>query len=333
MVQLSEKARAQAGQPRVKVVLGNPSKNGSRHMSFGFRSLVWFLSGAAAVLLFVGFIAGDYLQLELIRARDFIAIKALEFDRSRIQDKLSKLQLKHRELQKTNIDLATSKAELESRMSEIAGVLSGLDVFDPVVKNSGKTRSRDGVGGAEVSCSADKKSCKSSKKKDEGVESPNVPKVSWEAKKAAIRYLPIGAPGQGRISSRYGVRISPFSGQRAFHEGIDLPLPHGSLVKTSGDGVVSEVKWHSTYGLMVEVEHSKGLISRYAHLSRSRVKRGDVVTRGQIIAYSGSSGRATGPHLHYEILTKGKAVDPMKFIALGQSLVRIARGDSKYSNS
>jgi murein DD-endopeptidase MepM/ murein hydrolase activator NlpD len=136
----------------------------------------------------------------------------------------------------------------------------------------------------------------------------------------ALRVMPVGAPVEGEFISGFGHRRSPFSRRISFHEGVDISLPHGGRVLATADGRVAKVGYDRTYGWMVDVEHATHLVTRYAHLSRALVREGDNVKRGDRIALSGSSGRSTGPHLHYEVRVRGVARDPKPFLALALRL-------------
>jgi murein DD-endopeptidase MepM/ murein hydrolase activator NlpD len=123
----------------------------------------------------------------------------------------------------------------------------------------------------------------------------------------------------GYYSSNYGYRLDPFTGRQTFHTGVDLIAPPGTPVVAAAGGVVSNVAFVSEYGNIVDVDHDNGLTSRYAHLSKSLVRVGDVVMKGQNIAQVGSTGRATGPHLHFEVREKGIPLNPNKFLSLGKN--------------
>lgn len=141
-----------------------------------------------------------------------------------------------------------------------------------------------------------------------------------ESYTAAVERMPIGAPVFGRYSSGFGFRSSPFSDHRSFHEGIDISLPRGGRVVATGAGVVKKVGYHNHYGLTVDIEHSPEITTRYAHLSKALVKEGQVVDRGQRIGISGASGRATGPHVHYEVIQSGRPKNPKPLVALADSI-------------
>jgi len=118
----------------------------------------------------------------------------------------------------------------------------------------------------------------------------------------------------GWLSSFYGKRIDPFNGKPAWHGGIDFAGTEGDFVYSTAAGVVTWVGDRSGYGLLIEISHGDGLVTRYGHNKSAQVKTGDVVSKGQAISTMGNSGRSTGAHVHYEILINGKARDPLKYV-------------------
>jgi len=134
------------------------------------------------------------------------------------------------------------------------------------------------------------------------------------ARKAVPTTMPVP---MSYYSSNYGYRLDPITGRSSFHTGVDLIAPQGTPVVAAAGGVVSTVGFVHEYGNIVEVDHDNGLTSRYAHLSKSLVKVGDVVLKGQPIAHVGATGRTTGPHLHFEVREKGIPLNPNKFLSLG----------------
>lgn len=135
-----------------------------------------------------------------------------------------------------------------------------------------------------------------------------------------LRSLPIGSPVPGEITSGYGYRVSPFSHRSSFHEGIDISLEKGTRIRAPGDGIVVKAEYDGAYGWVVDIAHAGKIITRYAHLNKAMVRTGQRVRRGQIIALSGSTGRSTGPHLHYEVRVNGLAKNPMPYISLAEKL-------------
>jgi murein DD-endopeptidase MepM/ murein hydrolase activator NlpD len=129
------------------------------------------------------------------------------------------------------------------------------------------------------------------------------------------RVMPSGKPvAEGWLSSKYGKRNDPFTGKQDFHEGLDFAGKKGSEVVTVGDGVVTWSGERSGYGNLIEINHGNGYATRYGHNQRHLVKVGDKVKKGQQIALMGSTGRSTGPHVHFEVLQNGKTVNPSKYI-------------------
>ncbi len=135
---------------------------------------------------------------------------------------------------------------------------------------------------------------------------------------AALMAIPSRRPvGEARLGSAYGNRIDPFRKRLAFHSGVDFASNSGSAVFAAAGGRVRFAGYRGAYGKLVEIDHGNRLVTRYAHLSRLHVRAGEVVTPEQRIGAVGSTGRSTGPHLHFEVLHDGRFVDPQRFLALG----------------
>ncbi len=119
---------------------------------------------------------------------------------------------------------------------------------------------------------------------------------------------------KGWLSSYYGVRKDPFSGKPAVHKGLDFAGKENAAIVSTASGVVTWASERYGYGQLIEINHGKGLKTRYGHNKKILVKVGEVVTKGQVIARMGSTGRSTGPHVHYEILRNNAQIDPIKFV-------------------
>jgi murein DD-endopeptidase MepM/ murein hydrolase activator NlpD len=119
---------------------------------------------------------------------------------------------------------------------------------------------------------------------------------------------------KGWLSSYYGMRKDPFNGRPTMHKGVDFAGKNGSGVIATGAGIVTWSGVRSGYGNLVEIDHGNGLRTRYGHADSLTVEVGDVVTKGQVVALMGSTGRSTGPHVHYEVLKNGKQIDPLPFV-------------------
>jgi murein DD-endopeptidase MepM/ murein hydrolase activator NlpD len=133
--------------------------------------------------------------------------------------------------------------------------------------------------------------------------------------------MPLGAPlSELRISSRFGNRLDPFLSRQAFHAGLDFVAAEGTAVRAAAPGVVVTAGKADGYGNLVEIRHEGGARTRYGHLSALLVSRGAEVAAGTAIGRVGSTGRSTGPHLHYETRLDGAPVDPMTFLSAGRAL-------------
>ncbi|NMM12251.1 MAG: M23 family metallopeptidase [Rhodoferax sp.] len=124
----------------------------------------------------------------------------------------------------------------------------------------------------------------------------------------------------GNLGSLFGWRIDPFTGRSALHTGLDFQADFGTSILAAAGGIVVTQEFHPAYGNMIEIDHGNDLITRYAHASKTLVKRGDLIKRGQKIAEVGTTGRSTGAHLHFEVLVQGIPQDPQKFLAAGRNL-------------
>ena len=136
-----------------------------------------------------------------------------------------------------------------------------------------------------------------------------------EDTKSIMASTPDSWPLKGTLTSYFGYRSSPFGGRSSeFHRGLDISAPAGTTILAPADGIVVELEWNSGYGQILVINHGYGVVSRYAHLSQAYVQAGQRVKRGEKICAVGSTGRVTGPHLHYEIIVNGIPVNPMRFL-------------------
>lgn len=144
----------------------------------------------------------------------------------------------------------------------------------------------------------------------------NVVESELVATEARDALLPHGTPlSEGFVGSGYGMRNDPFTGAMSMHTGVDFAAPVGTPILAAAGGVVTSAEQHPDFGNMVEIDHGKGLSTMYAHTSRMLVKIGDFVRKGQKIAEVGTTGRSTGPHLHFEVHVNGSPQNPSKYLA------------------
>lgn len=146
----------------------------------------------------------------------------------------------------------------------------------------------------------------------------NVVETALMTHKIKAKLLPTILPVNASYNaSGFGTRLDPFTGRTAYHEGIDFAAPTGTPIVAAAGGVVIAAEYHHQYGNLLEIDHGNQITTRYAHASKLLVNVGDIVRRGQHVADIGSTGRSTGPHLHFEVLVKGRQQNPHKFLMAG----------------
>ncbi len=143
-----------------------------------------------------------------------------------------------------------------------------------------------------------------------------------ETLKSVLRILPLVAPvKQASLESSFGGRVDPFTGRMAFHAGVDLAAPYGADVFATSAGKITAAEYRGAYGNMVEIDHGLGVSTRYGHLSKIGVEVGQQIAKGEAIGVQGSTGRSTGPHVHYEVRYNDRPLNPAKFLSAGKLYV------------
>ncbi|MCB0311148.1 MAG: peptidoglycan DD-metalloendopeptidase family protein [Bdellovibrionales bacterium] len=282
------------------------------------------------------FLASDYTRVQVARFQNYLHLKKVSLERDRLIARKDSLESALTELEQKNRLAVTREQQVQMRIDELASILEsaslgGLkDKKDALSSSKQLEDKNSGIGGAEIDCRlGDPTRC-------EGIDSAtgsvdlHVEKQNQEGSKDLValldRYLallkitPFGVPVPGHINSDFGYRRSPFSGSLRMHQGVDFSSSYGGYVYSTADGIVTRVGRNGTYGLMVDIDHGAGVSTRYAHLSKSLVQAGDKICRGEVLGLVGSSGRSTGPHLHYEVRVNGKAKNPMPFIELAEKI-------------
>jgi len=218
-------------------------------------------------------------------------------------------------------DLAKRAAEVEERLNELNELdaevreMLGLPPApNPAAGTPGANKSRGGPA-RSAPVAAVHASLVSS---DAALELTRLRLIDLKEKVAQhqrrLAHRPAAWPVRGSIVSRFGLRRSPFGTGTEFHEGLDIDAPYGAPVRATGDGRVIFAGWKSGYGQLVVIDHGYGYQTAYGHNSKIKVRVGQAVKRGDVIAYVGSTGRSTGPHLHYEVIYQGQKKDPLDYL-------------------
>ena len=242
---------------------------------------------------------------------------------------LHKLQIENRILGARLEEYAAKAEILKKQMADLASfdaklrMAAGLSPIDPDIR-------KVGVGGyTQPPLPADVRAATADKLQDVSqtighleretrlqIESFEELEATIAAKRDRLARLPSIQPTPGWITSNFGMRWDPFTGQMKMHEGLDIAAPEGTLIVAPADGQVKFAGYRGNFGMCLEVDHGFGLVTRYGHCLMFKVGLGAAVRRGQVIALGGQTGRATGPHLHYEVVSGDRAVDPQNYIML-----------------
>lgn len=246
------------------------------------------------------------------------------------------MSLRQREAQETRDHLSNNLQLMATRLGELQAQVLQLDVVsDRVASLAGVKRdvaplqARQGLGGPYSPAPLDAEALRREiDRLAHAVETRADELVGLESqlleKRVRDRLLPTTLPvREAALGSSFGYRSDPVTGSRAMHEGLDFNAPPGTPIMAAADGVVRTAEFHPEYGNMVEIDHGDGLSSRYAHMQRLDVKEGVIVKRGQPIGALGSTGRSTGPHLHFEVRMLGAAQNPLVFLKRGQEYAQL----------
>jgi len=233
-----------------------------------------------------------------------------------------------------NLDaMARKLGELQARMMQIDSLGERLGGLTGLKPQGDRVNAVPGSGGILVS--ARSLSMEELQHEVAVLEQRSTSRIDWltaaESRlfdlKIRSSMMPTEEPVKGgRIGSPFGYRIDPFTGHSALHTGLDFPAETGTPIVAAAGGVVVVRAFHAAYGNMVEIDHGNDLSTLYAHVSAVLVNTGDIVKRGQLIATVGSTGRSTGPHLHFEVLASGVPQDPRPFLDAGEALASAISG-------
>jgi murein DD-endopeptidase MepM/ murein hydrolase activator NlpD len=282
----------------------------------------WTAGGFALLGLFVAFaLVFNYVTLRYAAATGHPWLQAIVLADQRQE------ALRTQEMVQGHLNaMAVRLGELQARIMRLDGLgerLARIAGLKPQELPSLRLDEPPGVGGAESTLPAKTLSVtdfqdvlsKLARQVDERSDQLGVLEALLVQTSASRKFLPSLPPIiNGWFSSNFGYRIDPFSGMKTFHEGIDFPAEVGTSIVAAASGKVVYAGYHPEYGKMIEVDHGNGLLTRYAHTSQVFVHEGDLVVRGQRLASVGSTGRSTGPHLHFEVRLNGVPQNPARFL-------------------
>jgi murein DD-endopeptidase MepM/ murein hydrolase activator NlpD len=277
------------------------------------------IGGLALLVLFVGFtLAFNFVTLKYAAATQHPWLQAIVLADQRAE------ALRTQEKVQGHLNaMAVRLGELQARMLRLDGLGDRLAKAAGLKPQELPAGQAPGRGGAESSQPARNLSVaeftalleRLAREVNERSDQLGVLEALLVEDSANRKFLPTLLPVvDGWFSSNFGYRIDPFSGQQSFHEGIDFPAESGTAIVAAASGLVVEAGWHPQYGKIIEIDHGNGLVSRYAHASQLGVKEGDLVVRGQHIGAVGTTGRSTGPHLHFEVRLNGVPQNPVRFL-------------------
>lgn len=313
------------------------SVSGSQVRSF--RIPKWFLYSIAAGITAGALCTGLYVFGAIRDSRELHSqilsreaqLREVMEENVRLREERAARDKTIRNLEEKTRQLEEQIGRLEGFAADIQGLLSGTPVSSQLPSRGGLTRgARDGAISSPVSDSPDSPGEQGRSARDGEDLNARLDGLLGRARelesrmasltRATVAYrenlsrTPAGWPARGRVTSRFGYRRHPISKVDAHHDGIDIAMPEGTPVRATAKGIVEFAGWQSGYGYVVIISHGNGYQTVYGHNSRLVVKPGQHVSEGQVIAYSGSTGTSTGPHLHYEVRKDGRAIDPAPYL-------------------
>ncbi len=304
----------------MNIILVSSATARARTLTLDWRHFA--LAGLGVFTVFIGFtLLFNFITLRYAAATQHPWLQAIVLADQRQE------AMKNHELVQGHLNaMAIRLGELQAQMARIDGLgdrLAGIAGLKPQDLRSLKGGATPGRGGAESSVPSRPLAVPEfrdlleqlTRQVDERSDQLGVLEALLVQSSVNRKFLPTLAPiVDGWYSSNFGYRIDPFNGQQSFHEGIDFPADVGTPIVAAASGKVVTAEVHPQYGKMLEIDHGNGLVSRYAHTSQMFVKDGDLVVRGQRVATVGSTGRSTGPHLHFEVRLNGAPQNPARFL-------------------
>ncbi len=289
---------------KLTIILIPNSGNRAKRLSLTYRQIKGAIM-AVAFLSFLLVLAG----VNIYQGRQAVS------EAKRIKSQHEQQQQQVMELNNKLLEMEKQRERIEERQEQVRKLVGVSSSLTPTA-----TPSRGGVdrnsrtGGTrdlrEISAEISNLQYLMDEQEMEILQLLNHAQTNIDQLKAIPNYWPV----VGRITSTFGYRQSPFGRSREFHDGLDIAAPYGTEIRAAADGVVIQSNRVPGWGRIVKISHGNGVVTSYAHNSTNLVKKGDRVTKGSVIAKVGSSGRSTGPHVHFTIEKNGKPVDPLLYL-------------------
>jgi hypothetical protein len=291
---------------RYTIVIANRRTGVVRRFTIGLRTLIAVVGTVVTLPVLIGLGAAWKAKADV--ADLYAANVALELENSSFRGTTEALTGQIAALQTAVSDLG-GKAALDPSLQ------SAMDKLPAIVKNRAMGGGSDALTSAATALSSPENTFGLLQDLLKGIESRlRIVSSDVERRNALAASTPSIWPTQGWLTSRTGGRSDPFTGEADYHPGLDISADKGTPVYATADGTISQAAFSGAYGNLVVIDHQFGLETRYGHLSAFRTQRGQKVKRGELIGLVGATGRATGPHLHYEVRVNDRILNPLQFL-------------------
>lgn len=250
-----------------------------------------------------------------------VALVAVLFHYTRIAyevHELRHLRSENSELKQKTIEYEQNAGKMQTKLDQLQNMVKKLGIMAGLEQSLPEGGAAVGVGGPNGLTEAEALATGSMATMDKELTTLAARSIQLEEfyrdQHTLLASTPSIWPVRGYLSAAFGNRADPFTGQRDFHPGLDISTPIGTRVQAPADGVVVTTAEKGAYGNTIIIDHGFGIVTRYGHLSGFNVKPGQSVHRGEVIGFVGSTGRSTGPHLHYEVWVRDQAQNPIQYI-------------------
>ncbi|TAG03620.1 MAG: M23 family metallopeptidase [Betaproteobacteria bacterium] len=302
----------------MQIILVSNDYRTRRNINVGIPQIMGLVFVALVALALTATLA-NYLSLKYAATSDHPLIRGVL-----LADQHAEAKQRQQQIQDNINNLAVKLGEMQAHMLRLDGLgeklakVAGLKPQELPSATAQSGRGGSSLTGAPLSFDAFSKQLRELQKTvDVKADQLTVLEALLVEGSAQRKFLPTLPPIENiNYTSNFGYRLDPFTGHQTFHEGVDFAAETGTPINAAASGKVIYAEFHAAYGKNVDIDHGNGLVTRYAHASELFVKEGDLVVRGQRIAKVGSTGRSTGPHLHFEVRLNGAPQNPARFLSV-----------------